>query len=800
MYVDALFDRNNEIIKVVERINGERHFKEFKPNWDFYIPDLAGTYTSIFGDRLKKLSPKNKSDRAKLFRMYPVTFEADIDPMLRLLEMEYGDKEPPTLNIAFFDIETAFDTERGYASPEDPFNPITSIAVYLQWCETMVCLAVPPKTLTFEQAESIAEQVGNTIICKTEAQMLDMFMTLIEDADVISGWNSSFFDIPYTVGRIIRQIDKHETRRLCLWNEMPKPKMISRGSKESLTYTLAGRIHLDYMELYKEYNYEERQSYSLDNIAEAELGERKVEYSGTLHQLYNNDFKLFLEYNIQDTMLLDKLDKKLQYIDLANTIAHDTCVPIPAAMGTVTKIDNAIVMEAHRRGMIVPNKRKITGDTRAAGGWVSKPKKGLHKWVGSSDLNSLYPSVIRAFNMSLETVVGQVDLSESVSEMNKYINAAPSHNFARYWNDRFCPPEMEPFFANDLNKSVYIKFDSGESEKLSIASLKSIIKDPAYPWVISANGTLFRTDKIGVIPSLLTKWYNERKVLQKYEKSYKRLFDNEDKGISISNDLLDLSLAKDVAVLNPKTPEGAVNLSDLEKIIESGDKQEIAKYLVSHNLKVNSNGKVIFGDQKELKNIIGYWYKRQLVRKLALNSTFGCVLNEASRFFDQRIGQSITLSGRNITRHMAAKTNEMLCGEYDHYGKCIVYGDTDSVVGDTVIRTSKGNFTIEDLYEKHCNDYSRIDDKEFGYNDDLMVMSYDPTINQPYMGHINYIYRHKVEKDLYKVTDSTGKVVVVTEDHSIMVRRGQEIIEVKPYELKSDDILITINVESYGET
>ena len=149
----------------------------------------------------------------------------------------------------------------------------------------------------------------NTFIFKSEKELLVTFLTIIEDADVLSGWNSEGFDIPYTTMRITKVLSKDDTRRLCLWNQLPKQRMFERFGAEQETYDLVGRVHMDYMQLYRKYTYEERHSYSLDAIGEYELDERKIAYEGTLDQLYNKDFPKFIDYNRQDTMLLAKLDK-----------------------------------------------------------------------------------------------------------------------------------------------------------------------------------------------------------------------------------------------------------------------------------------------------------------------------------------------------------------------------------------------------------------------------------------------------------------------------------------------------------
>jgi len=168
-------------------------------------------------------------------------------------------------------------------------------------------------------------------------------------------------------------------------------------------------------------------------------------------------------------------------------------------------------------------------------------------------------------------------------------------------------------------------------------------------------------------------------------------------------------------------------------------------------------------------------------------------LNAGSRFFDQRLGQSTTLSGRTITKHMAAKTNEMIDGNYDHYGKSIVYGDTDSEISNTKHFTNFGEKTIESIFTD-CKEFWTDGDKEYAYDPELMVMSYDEEIDEPYLGHTEYIYRHKVSKDLYEIEDELGNVITVTEDHSVMVERNGQLIDAKPADILESDILISIKV------
>lgn len=687
MYVDALFKKGaDEIIRIVERVNGKRVYKEFQPDFHFFINDPTGINKSIYGDAVKKMVPKSFIEKQKLLKSLShnvKSWEIDVDPTFRCLETNYQNVDSPQLNIAFFDIETSFDKDNGgWSEASDADNYITSISVHLQWLDQIICLAFPPETLTWEEAQAIADKVGDVILFRTEGEMLTAFIQVIEDADVLSGWNSEAYDIPYTVNRIKKVLGRHEARKLCLWEQEPKVREYDRGGKIQNTYDLIGRVHMDYMQLYKKYNYEERHSYSLKAITEAELGETKLDYEGTLDELYNDDFERFLQYNIQDTRLLDKLDKKLQFIDLANTIAHGNCVLLQTVMGAVAVTDQAVLIEAHNRNMVCPNKKRGEKDAdavRAAGGWVANPKKGLHKWIASTDMKSLYPSVIRTLNMSPETIVGQIRLTRTYDEIALWEARGAKYTFAAWWNDRFNVVEMEDFYNKDIGTKLTLDMEDGEEFEVTGSELNSLIFDSGQPWCISANGTIFRTDIDGVIPGLLTRWYTERKVLQGIMTNYTDIEDNPKVvGVAVPGDLWtndDISDAENKS--NPYIDGESYRPKKFKEIIADGHKKRVVQYMNQHNLMVK-DGKAIHRNQKDLKRIIGFWDKRQLVKKINLNSAYGALLNAGSRFFDQRLGQSTTLTGRTITKHMAAKTNEMITGEYDHYGKAIVYGDTDS--------------------------------------------------------------------------------------------------------------------------
>jgi DNA polymerase elongation subunit (family B) len=272
-------------------------------------------------------------------------------------------------------------------------------------------------------------------------------------------------------------------------------------------------------------------------------------------------------------------------------------------MGAVAVTEQAIINEAHKRGMIVPNRqqRDPNETNQAAGAYVAYPKKGIHEWIGSLDINSLYPSAIRAMNMGPETIVGQLRQDGT----KDYIAAeiAKGKSFASAWEGMFGSVEYTAVMNKEVGRELTIDWEDGGSDTLSAAQIYDLIFDSNQPWMLSANGTIFTYEKEGIIPGLLKRWYAERKEMQ----------------------------------------------AKLKDCIKAGNKIEEE-----------------------------YWDKRQLVKKINLNSLYGAILNPGCRFFDNRIGQSTTLTGRAIAKHMASKVNEIITGEYDHIGKAIIYGDTDS--------------------------------------------------------------------------------------------------------------------------
>ncbi len=616
-YVDAIHSRDEDRIYVVERgTDGKRHYNEFPANYVLYYDDPKGKQRSIYGNPVSRFSTRKRQEFEKEKRIHSgkKLYESDVNVIFRCLSENYLGVEAPKLHTCFFDIEVDFDPDKGFSPTSDPFNPVTAISMYLDWLDQLITLCIPPKHMSDETAQEIVSKFDNCLLFKNEKEMFDVFFQLIEDADVLTGWNSEGYDIPYMVNRVTRVMSKDDTRKFCLMGQLPKPREYERFGKKETTYDLIGRIHMDYLQLYKKYNYESRHSYKLDFIGEMEVGENKTQYEGTLDQLYNKDWFKFLEYNRQDTMLLVKIHNKLKFLELANQLAHENTVLLPTVMGSVAMIEMAIFNEAHERGLVVPDKKRKNDNAdeeqQAAGAYVATPKRGMHEWVGAVDINSLYPSTIRALNMAPETIVGQVrqtltdqymkEKSLRLGSEKKRAKEGDEVTGAILWEGLFGALEYTAIMNQERGTILTVDFEDGRSEEMSAAEIWKLIFDSHKPWMLSANGTIFTYEKEGVIPGLLTRWYSDRKSMQK----------------------------------------------KLKEATTDADKE--------------------------------YWDKRQLVRKILLNSAYGALLNEHCRFYDKRIGQSVTLSGRQIVRHMMSQINLAVAGEYTHEGEAIVYGDTDS--------------------------------------------------------------------------------------------------------------------------
>jgi DNA polymerase elongation subunit (family B) len=365
------------------------------------------------------------------------------------------------INVTTVDIEVGYDENRGYSSTRETFNPITAITMKNNVDDTFYVWACGSYS-TNKGVESHRTQYFN---CHDERELLIKFLTHwsspVHCPDVVTGWNSRFFDIPYIVNRVARILGDDYVKKLSPWGSVQEREVVTRTGAKDITFELAGITQLDYMELFKKfaYSYGTQESYRLDHIAREVLGENKLEYEGTLQQLYEQDFQKFIDYNIVDVALVDRLEDKLGLITLAMTMAYKGGVNYADTLGTTAIWDSIIYRELAKNGIVIPpSERKATADY--PGGYVKDVQVGLHDWVVSFDLNSLYPSIMVQWNMSPETIIG-----------------------------------VKPDVTVDqcLAKNVTVDDET----------------------CLAANGSMFRTDEQGVLPRIIVGLYDERKQMKK---------------------------------------------------------------------------------------------------------------------------------------------------------------------------------------------------------------------------------------------------------------------------------------------
>jgi DNA polymerase elongation subunit (family B) len=245
--------------------------------------------------------------------------------------------------------------------------------------------------------------------CKDEHNLLTQFLEFWTKSypDVITGWNTDFFDMPYLIRRIERELGDGESNKISPWGYVNERKTFIKGSEE-IHYDIVGIAQLDYLELYKKYTYSKQESYSLDYIAEQELGDKKkVNPGDSFKDFYTNYWQQFVDYNIHDVELVDKLEDKMRLIELHLTMAYNAKINFEDVYSQVRMWDTIIYNHLRKKGIVVPAKTHSGKDAQFEGAYVKDPIIGLHKWMASFDLNSLYPHLIMQYNISPETLTSE---------------------------------------------------------------------------------------------------------------------------------------------------------------------------------------------------------------------------------------------------------------------------------------------------------------------------------------------------------------------------------------------------------
>tara|TARA_B100000678_G_scaffold37363_1_gene27207 strand:- start:2670 stop:5156 length:2487 start_codon:yes stop_codon:yes gene_type:complete len=358
------------------------------------------------------------------------------------------------IRVFTIDIETA--AENGFPDIESADQEILAISIKDSFTGRITVWGARP----FDNKDSEVDYMH----FRSEEGMLNAFLGYWQDnyPDVVTGWNVQLFDMPYIANRVERILGEKAVKLLSPWRLVSKREIFIKGRKQWAVDTL-GISTLDYLDLYRKFTYQNQESYRLDHICMVELGARKLDHSefDTFKEFYENDWQKFIEYNIHDVRLVDKLDDKMKLLDLAFTMAYDAKVNYEDVFSQVRMWDNYIYHELTKRKIAIPPKKEATKDSQYAGAYVKEPKPGRYDWVVNFDLNSLYPHLIMQYNISPETL----------------------------WETRHSSANVEGI----LKKEVEI--------------------DGTY--AVCANGAQYRKDVRGFLPELMDKMYEERVIFKK---------------------------------------------------------------------------------------------------------------------------------------------------------------------------------------------------------------------------------------------------------------------------------------------
>ena len=402
-YTNVISYGNSILIRGVE--NGERVTARNKYQPTLFVPVQKETqYKTLDGRSLtpvKQQSIKHAKEFASqyseqqnlIYGMTRYNFQYISDTWRSDINWKMED-----ILVVTIDIEVASDN--GFPKVEDSIEELLSITVKNHQSKQIVVFGVGDYTNSREDVHYVK--------CVSEDELLEKFLKFWEThkPDVITGWNSKFYDLPYIVHRIKYRLGEDEVKRLSVWKTVYKDSVYIQG-KEHICYNVFGLEQLDYLDLYRKFTYSAQESYRLDHIAFVELGERKDPNPyDTYREWYTKDFQSFIDYNIQDVEIVDRLEDKMKLIDLILTMAYSAKCNYTDVFSQVRMWDVIIYNYLRDRNIQIPQIVRSDKSDMFSGAYVKEPQVGLHKWVVSFDLNSLYPHLIMNYNISPETIKG----------------------------------------------------------------------------------------------------------------------------------------------------------------------------------------------------------------------------------------------------------------------------------------------------------------------------------------------------------------------------------------------------------
>lgn len=456
------------LFRGVENDKRVRRKIEYRPTFHLLSQEQTNVKT-LSGESVKPIQPGTIPDCREFLERYE---SVDNFPIFGNNRFEYAyiaDTYPDDIlwdvnkiSIAYIDIEVG--SENGFPEPNDANESITAITIKLKG-----------NYFVFGCGDYVKHRDDvHYAHCRDESDLLRRFIDFWcrFHPDVVTGWNIEFFDIPYLINRITKLFGEDEAKKLSPWNKL-RPYKTVKFNRELNSYSIDGVAVLDYIELYRKFTYSQQESYRLDHIAHIEVGEKKVDYSQfeSLHQLYKHDYQKFIEYNIKDVELVEKLEDKMKLLELALTLAYDNKVNYEDVFTQVRMWDAIVYNYLKKKNIVIPQMKRGEKKSAYEGAYVKDPILGMHQWVASFDLNSLYPHLIMQYNISMETLL----------EPAKYTD------------------EMKQFIATKK-----INVDTLLSQQIDTRELKD------FNVGITPNGQMFSNKEQGVMPEIMDTMYKDR--------------------------------------------------------------------------------------------------------------------------------------------------------------------------------------------------------------------------------------------------------------------------------------------------
>ena len=462
-YTNVQLIGNNVLVRGVK--NGKRFEtkEEFFPTL-FVKSKKDSKYKTLQGETVEPIKPGTVRDCREFYNKYEGVEGFEIYGNDRYIYQYISEKYPEDeikfdiskIKLVTIDIEVA--SEQGFPDVESCVEEILAITIQDYTTKEIITWGVKP---------FINKQSNVTYHhCPSEYKLLSSFINywMYNVPDVVTGWNIQLYDVPYICKRLNRVLGEKLMKRFSNWGLVTEGSVEMMGRKHT-TFDVGGLTQLDYLDLYKKFTYKAQESYRLDYIAQVELGQQKLDHSefDTFKDFYTQGWQKFIEYNIVDVELVDRLEDKMKLIELALTMAYDAKVNYADVFYQVRMWDNIIYNYLKKRDIVIPPKKRENKSEKYAGAYVKEPVPGVYDWVVSFDLNSLYPHLIMQYNISPETLLEEKHPTVTV---NKILDQEIS--FEMYKDNAVC-----------------------------------------------ANGAMYRKDVKGMLPELMEKMYGDRVIFKK---------------------------------------------------------------------------------------------------------------------------------------------------------------------------------------------------------------------------------------------------------------------------------------------